>query len=85
MHGPVVGYATVKGAPVAISSKRSSINKDVLDLLFNRRLSNGPGEERQDFFKAAAKTPQTFNSFYIDSKVIAALHQRPAADQARGG
>ena len=84
VHGPVVGYATSKGAPVAISSKRSSINKDVLDLLFNRRLSIGKVKSAKDFFKAAALTPQTFNSFYIDSKVIAAytsglLPKRPAA------
>ena len=72
VHGPVVGYATVKGAPVAISSKRSSINKDVLDLLFNRRLSTGQVKSAKSFFKAASLTPQTFNSFYIDSKVIAA-------------
>ena len=29
VHGPVVGYATVKGKKVAISSKRSSYGKDV--------------------------------------------------------
>ena len=66
------GYATVGGVRVAISEKRSSINKDVLDLLFNRRLSTGQVKSAKSFFKAAAKTPQTFNSFYIDSKVIAA-------------
>jgi acyl-homoserine lactone acylase PvdQ len=73
VHGPVQGYATVRGVRVAISSKRSSINKDVLDLLFNRRLSTGQVHSAKTFFKAAAKTPQTFNSFYIDSKVIAAF------------
>ncbi len=44
----------------------------MLDLLFNRRLSTGQVKSAKSFFKAAAKTPQTFNSFYIDSKVIAA-------------
>ena len=72
VHGPVQGYATVGGVKVAISEKRSSLNKDVLDLLFNRRLSTGQVKSAKTFFKAAAKTPQTFNSFYIDSKVIAA-------------
>jgi acyl-homoserine lactone acylase PvdQ len=72
VHGPVVGYATSKGAPVAISSKRSSINKDSLDLLFNRRLSTGQVKSAKSFFKAATRTPQTFNSFYIDDKTIAA-------------
>jgi acyl-homoserine lactone acylase PvdQ len=71
VHGPVVGYATVHGRKVAISSKRSSYGKDALDLLFNRRLSNGQVHSPQSFFKAAAKTPQTFNSFYIDDKHVA--------------
>jgi acyl-homoserine lactone acylase PvdQ len=71
VHGPVVGYATVDGEKVAISSKRSSYGKDVLDLLYNRRLSNGQVHDAQSFLDAAALTPQTFNSFYIDNKDIA--------------
>ena len=71
VHGPVIGYARVRGRTVAISSKRSSRGKDVLDQLFFRKLSNGSIKNPQDFFKAAALTPQTFNSFYIDSKHIA--------------
>ena len=35
------------------------------------KLSNGSIKNPQDFFKAASLTPQTFNSFYIDSKHIA--------------
>jgi acyl-homoserine lactone acylase PvdQ len=71
VHGPVEGYATVNGRKVAISSKRSSYGKDVLDQLLFRRLSNGQVHGPRSFFRAAAKTPQTFNSFYIDSKHIA--------------
>lgn len=71
VHGPVVGYGTVKGRKVAISSKRSSYGKDVVDLLFNRRLSNGTVRNAKTFYQAASKTPQTFNSFYIDNKDIA--------------
>lgn len=71
VHGPVVGYATVKGKKIALASKRSSYGKDVVDLLFNRRLSNGSVKSPKTFFKAAAKTPQTFNSFYIDNKHVA--------------
>ena len=56
---------------MAISSKRSSYGKDVLDLLLFRRLSTGAVHESESFFNAAAKTPQTFNSFYIDNKHIA--------------
>lgn len=71
VHGPVVGYGTVKGKKVAISSKRSSYGKDSLDLLYNRRLSNGKVNDPKSFYRAASKTPQTFNSFYIDDKHVA--------------
>jgi len=71
VHGPVVGYARVRGRTVAISYKRSSRGKDVLDQLFFRRLSNGSIHNPKEFYKAASLTPQTFNSFYIDSKNIA--------------
>jgi hypothetical protein len=71
VHGPVVGYATVGGAPVAISSKRSSRGRDVLDQLFFRRLSSGQVKGPEDFFEAASLTPQTFNSFYVDNKHFA--------------
>ena len=71
VHGPSSGYGRVHGRTVAITSKRSSRGKDVLDQLFFRRLSNGSIKNPKDFFKAASLTPQTFNSFYIDSKHIA--------------
>jgi acyl-homoserine lactone acylase PvdQ len=71
VHGPVVGYARVRGRTVAISSKRSSRGKDVLDQLYYRRLSNGYVHDPKSFFKAISLSPQTFNGFYIDSKHIA--------------
>ncbi len=71
VHGPVVGYANVKGKRVAIASQRAGYGKDSLDLLFNRRISNGSVENYEDFFEAAALTPQTFNSFYIDTDHVA--------------
>jgi acyl-homoserine lactone acylase PvdQ len=73
VHGPVIGYGRVGGRLVAISSKRSSYGKDVLDLLFNRRLSDSQVDSPQSFIKAASLTPQTFNSFYIDDKHVAEI------------
>ncbi len=58
---------------MAITSKRASYGKDVLDLLFNRQLSDGQVHSPQSFIKAAALTPQTFNSFYVDSKHVAEI------------
>ena len=71
VHGPVVGYATVDGKKVAISSKRSSRGRDALDLLLYRDISTGVVKSPKTFFKAAAQSPQTFNSFYVDHKNIA--------------
>jgi acyl-homoserine lactone acylase PvdQ len=71
VHGPVEGYATVDGVKVAISKKRSSRGIETLDLLYNRRLSNGQVHSAKSFIKAASLTPQTFNSFYIDEENIA--------------
>ncbi len=71
VHGPVAGYARVRGRQVAISSKRSSYLKDVVDQLFFRRLSDGQVKSPKTFFKAASLTPQTFNSFYLDSRHFA--------------
>jgi acyl-homoserine lactone acylase PvdQ len=71
VHGSVVGYATVGGERVAISSMRSSYGRDTLDQLLFRRLSNGQVDSPKSFFKATSKTPQTFNSFYIDNRHIA--------------
>jgi acyl-homoserine lactone acylase PvdQ len=71
VHGPVIGYATANGSKVAISRKRSSYGQDVVDQLLYRRLSTGRVHDPRSFFKAAAETPQTFNSFYIDNKHIA--------------
>ena len=77
VHGPVQGYATVRGRYVAISQKRSSYGKDVLDQLYFRRLSDGQVKSPQTFFKAASLTPQTFNSFYIDKQSHRRVHERP--------
>jgi acyl-homoserine lactone acylase PvdQ len=71
VNGPVVGYAKVGSHRVAIARKRASYGKDVLDLLYNRRLSDGQVHSPQSFMKAAELTPQTFNSFYVDDKHVA--------------
>ena len=53
--------------------KRASYGKDVLDLLFNRRLSDGQVHSPKSFIAAAAPDPQTFNSFYVDDKHVAEI------------
>ncbi len=70
VHGPVIGYARVRGRLVALSQKRSSYGKDVLDLLFYHDLAHGQVHNVFQFFKAADQTPQTFNSLYMDDRNI---------------
>src|SRR4051794_29006933 len=84
VHGPVIGYATVNGNKVAISRQRSSYGKDSLDLLFNRRLSDGQVHSAKSFMKAASLTPQTFNSFYLDKKHIAMFSSGLLPKRAKG-
>jgi acyl-homoserine lactone acylase PvdQ len=70
VHGPVIGYARVHGRLVALSRKRASYGKDVLDLLFYHDVAHGLVHNIHQFFRAARQTPQTFNSFYVDDKDI---------------
>jgi acyl-homoserine lactone acylase PvdQ len=71
VHGPVVGYATVDGRRVAVSRKRSSYLLDGVDLLLYQRLTRGKVRNAREFIKAAAISPQTFNTFYADHKQVA--------------
>jgi acyl-homoserine lactone acylase PvdQ len=70
VHGPVFGYARVHGRLVALTTKRASYGKDVLDLLFYHDVAHGLVHNIHQFFRAAFQTPQTFNSFYMDDKDI---------------
>ena len=72
IHGPVIGYAKRANAKtvVAIARKRSSYGQDVVDQLFFQQMTFGRVKSFADFRKAAALTPQTFNSFYADDKHI---------------
>ena len=73
VHGPVVGYARVAGSRrvVALAQKRSSAGRETTDQIFFRDLTFGGVKSAQGFIRAAAATPQTFNSFYADDKDIA--------------
>jgi acyl-homoserine lactone acylase PvdQ len=73
VHGPVVGYATVDGRRVAVSRKRSSYLLDGVDLLLFQKLTRGRVPNAKAFLKAAAVSPQTFNTFYADSKQVAQI------------
>jgi acyl-homoserine lactone acylase PvdQ len=73
VHGPVIGYARVAGKKktVALSQRRSSAGRETTDQILFQKLTYGRVRSAADFVKAAAATPQTFNSFYADAKDIA--------------
>lgn len=71
VHGPVLGYARVRGRRVAISLKRSSYGKDVLWQIMFRRMTNGQVSGLRSFRAAAATSPFTFNVGYADDRDIA--------------
>ena len=73
VHGPVVGYATVDGRRVAVSRKRSSYLLDGVDLLLFQKLTRGRVPNARAFLKAAAVSPQTFNTFYADHEQVAQI------------
>jgi acyl-homoserine lactone acylase PvdQ len=63
----------VGGRRVAISRKRSSYLLDGVDLLLFQRLTRGRVPNARAFFRAAAVSPQTFNTFYADSRSVAQI------------
>ena len=73
VHGSVYGYAKSPGSSklVALAKRRSSYGRESTDLLFNQQMTYGRVKSAKDFIAAAAKTPQTFNSFYSSDKEIA--------------
>ncbi len=73
VHGSVYGYAKSPGSSklVALAKRRSSYGRETNDLLFNQQMTFGRIKSAKDFVAAAAKTPQTFNSFYSSDKEIA--------------
>ncbi len=69
VHGPVIGYAKDRKTNklVALSKKRSSYGRETVDQLFNQQMTYSRVHNAKDFINAAAKSPQTFNSFYASA------------------
>jgi acyl-homoserine lactone acylase PvdQ len=71
VHGPVIGYATVKGVRVAVSQKRSSYGKDILWQLPFEDLTLGRVHNARQFINSMKRSPFTFNAGYADDRSIA--------------
>ncbi len=68
---------------VAISSKRSSYGKDSLDLLFNRRLSNGQVDSPRVVLQSREQDAADVQLVLHRQQGHRAVHQRHAADAPR--
>src|SRR5215210_1188799 len=71
VHGPVTGYATAGGKPIAIARKRASFGRDVLWQLPFRDATIGRVAGTRSFIRAFARSPFTFNVGYADDRDIA--------------
>jgi acyl-homoserine lactone acylase PvdQ len=71
IHGPVIGYASVQGKRVAISTLRSTRGRELLASSFFLDLSTAAVHSVKEFFKTASTMEMSFNWHYIDSRNIA--------------
>jgi acyl-homoserine lactone acylase PvdQ len=71
VHGPVLGYATVGGRRVAISTKRSTRGRELLSALAFQDLNTNRVHDVQSFYRAMNQLEFTFNWFYADDRDIA--------------
>jgi acyl-homoserine lactone acylase PvdQ len=70
-HGPIVGYATVKGTRVAIAMQRSTRGRELLSAEAFYALNTGKVTSASSFLKTMAKVEFSFNWFYADERDIA--------------
>ncbi|MEO6391866.1 MAG: penicillin acylase family protein, partial [Pyrinomonadaceae bacterium] len=71
VHGPVIGYATVDGERVALSSARTTRNRELMSAFGFAKLNEGSVHDVESFFDAANDIEMTFNWFYADKDDIA--------------
>jgi acyl-homoserine lactone acylase PvdQ len=71
VHGPVLGYATVGGKRVAISSRRSTRGRELLSALAFQDLNTNRVHDVASFYRAMNQLEFTFNWFYADNRDIA--------------
>lgn len=84
VHGPVIGTATVDGAPVALTSKRSTFGRDALNLAALKDMTEGDAATPEAFFEAANKFGFTFNWGYANRDGIAYFASGHLPERAPG-
>jgi acyl-homoserine lactone acylase PvdQ len=71
VHGPVLGYASVAGRRVAISTKRSTRGRELMSAIAFQDLNTNRVRDAKSFFRAMNQLEFTFNWFYADDRDIA--------------
>jgi acyl-homoserine lactone acylase PvdQ len=71
VHGPVIGTATVKGRPYALTRKRSTFGRDSLNLGALKDMTDGAASTPGKFFRAANQFGFTFNWAYASRDTTA--------------
>ena len=71
VHGPVLGYATVDGERVALSSARSTRGREVVNAFGFADLNANVPTDAQSFFDVVGQIELTFNWVYSDDKDVA--------------
>jgi hypothetical protein len=71
VHGPIQGYATVHGVPVALALARSSYFHEVDAAVAFARLNENAVTDAASFEQTMGQINSTFNWFYADDRNIA--------------
>ncbi|MEM6792041.1 MAG: penicillin acylase family protein, partial [Myxococcota bacterium] len=71
VHGQVLGTATVDGAPVALTRRRSTFGRDGLNLKALKDMTEGEGATTEEFMRIANQFEFTFNWGYASRDAIA--------------
>jgi acyl-homoserine lactone acylase PvdQ len=70
-HGPVIGFATVRGKRVAISAQRSTRGRELLSTRAFYDLNTGRVTSARDFLRTMNAVEFSFNWLYADDRDIA--------------
>lgn len=83
-YGPVIGFATVDGMPVAVTRQRSTYNAELDTALPFLQASRNDVHDVQSFYDTFYNTTGSFNWFYIDNRDIAFFHSGDYPQRAPG-
>jgi hypothetical protein len=84
VHGPVIGTATSRGRPVALTRQRSTFGRDALNLAALKDMTEGVASTPGRFWAAANQFGFTFNWAYASRTATAYFSSGQLPERARG-